>query len=144
MGRHRVSHFPFPSNRPPALDGRGREFEPREDTFHRDPFTEVVGARVRRLREELGWRQLDLAGSVERPGGRHYSMGFISRLERGYANPPLHAYIAIAEALGVEPGVLLGAEPDADAPSDGELTLIRALRSAGLDPGEALARVFSD
>jgi transcriptional regulator with XRE-family HTH domain len=71
----------------------------------------VVGGRIRRLRR---WRRAtlqDLGRSLVRPNGGHYSAGFVSRLERGQTSAPFYIYLAIADALEVDPGVLMG--PDA-------------------------------
>jgi hypothetical protein len=61
----------------------------------------------------------DLAVSVRKPEGGHYSPGYFSRLERGWASAPLYTYLAIADVLEVDAGVLLGpdaASLDADVP----------------------------
>src|SRR3954447_2484525 len=72
----------------------------------------VVGGRIRRLRRQRRATLLDLGRALKRPDRRdHYSAGFVSRLERGRASAPFYIYLAIADALEVDPGVLLG--PDA-------------------------------
>lgn len=70
-----------------------------------------------------------------------YSAGLISRIEKGHANPPLHAYIHIAEALDTEPGRLLGPHDlEAEFSAD-ERALILFLRRTELPIDEALARL---
>jgi transcriptional regulator with XRE-family HTH domain len=82
-----------------------------------------------------------MADVISTPSGEGYSTGYLSKLERGFANPPLYVYLAIAVALGVEPGRLLGSDDALGEVSDAELTLIRALRAAAIEPYEALARL---
>jgi transcriptional regulator with XRE-family HTH domain len=103
----------------------------------------VVGDRARRLRNDRGWRLFDLANAVSKPEGGHYSAGYFSRLERGWTMAPLYVYVAVAEALGVAPGRLLG--PDAvqlEASAD-EMVLLRLMRRQKMDPAEAIARLIA-
>lgn len=78
----------------------------------RDPYHcewgAVVGDRVRRLRRDRDMTLYDLTRAVHKPEGGHYSPGYFSRLERGFANAPLHTYLAVADALDVDAGTLLG------------------------------------
>jgi transcriptional regulator with XRE-family HTH domain len=60
-----------------------------------DPFLAVFGATVRRLRENRGMTQRDLA---ERVGLGRTSM---TNLERGNQNPPLSILPSLARGLGV-------------------------------------------
>lgn len=101
----------------------------------------VVGSRVRRLRETRGLLLRDLAAQIARPDGGHYSLGFYSRLERGWASPPMWVYTVIAENFDVAPGRLLGVEGFEQAVSEGELTLVRLVRRLGIEPDEAIARI---
>src|SRR3954468_17527839 len=74
----------------------------------------VIGGRIRRLRRQRRATLLDLGRALVRPDrGRHYSAGFVSRLERGQASAPLYLYLAIADVLETHPGLLLG--PDSVA-----------------------------
>ena len=82
-----------------------------------------------------------LAGAVDKPGGGHYSGGYFSRLERGWASAPLFVYIAAAAALGVDVWRLLGPDEVEKEVTDGELTLILFLRGVGISPHEALVRL---
>ncbi len=101
----------------------------------------VVGGRIRRQRRERGWPLHELARRVRKPEGGNYSAGYFSRLERGWTSAPLYVYIAIAGALGVEPGVLLGPDEVQRELSPEEGVLLHMLRHAGIPPGEALARL---
>jgi hypothetical protein len=56
---------------------------------------------------------------------------------------PFYVYEAVAAAFDVEPGRLLG--PDAvhlDASAE-EMVLLRSLRSHGIEPAEAIARLLT-
>ena len=102
----------------------------------------VVGDRVRRLRNARKLSLVGLAAIVDKPEGDSYSPDYFSRLERGWASAPLYAYLAIAAALEVEPGRLLGSD-DAQKPiTEAEMTLVRFLRESQLAPHEALARLI--
>ena len=63
------------------------------------------GANVKRLRRLKKITQETLAQSC----GLYRS--YLSRIEKGVANPTLNSIIALAEALGVEPGHLLLSSP---------------------------------
>ena len=62
-----------------------------------------VGLNVRRLREEKGWSQEELAFRT----GMHRT--YISGIERGVRNPTVSVVVRIAERLDVGPGTLLEA-----------------------------------
>jgi transcriptional regulator with XRE-family HTH domain len=104
-------------------------------------YTELVGIRIRRLRTARGWSQLKTVNRIEHPRGGRYSPGLLSRVENGYANPPLYVYVHLAEAFEVDAGRLLGTEEAQKPISEAEMTLVRFLRSAGIAPHEALARL---
>jgi len=110
-----------------------------------DPYfcewSAVVGGRIRRRRRDRGWTLKELSGSVHKPEGGHYSGGYFSRVERGWASAPLYVYLAIADVLEVEPGRLLGPDDVQKPVSDAELTLLRVLRRIELAPDEAIARL---
>lgn len=108
---------------------------------YRCEWGEVVGGRVRRLREAQGLTLAQVAGSFQRPDGGHYSPGFLSRLERGWASPPLWVYVVLAEHFDVEPGRLLGPDHVATVISEAEVTLLRLLRRLRVEPDEAIARL---
>lgn len=74
-----------------------------------------IGARLRRLREERGWRLEDLA---KRSG---LSKAYLSRLEGGERQPSLGALFGVAHAYGVPFSSLFEPEPEA-----GNLTVVRA------------------
>jgi transcriptional regulator with XRE-family HTH domain len=100
----------------------------------------VVGDRIRRLRRDAGWRLIDLAAEVQKPEGGHYSAGYFSRLERGWTMPPLYVYVAIAAALQVEPGRLLGPDSAQFETSEEEMVLLKLIRELDIQPAEAIAR----
>ncbi|MGI8438776.1 MAG: hypothetical protein ACR2NV_00985 [Thermoleophilaceae bacterium] len=104
----------------------------------------VVGDRVRRTRVEQGLTLEKLREVVEKPEGGGYSGGYFSRLERGWASAPLYVYIALAEALGLVPGRLLGPD-DAHKPvSEAEMTLLNVLRELSISPSEAIVVLTAD
>ena len=101
----------------------------------------VVGDRVRRLRRARDMTLISFAHTVYRPDGGHYSAGYFSRLERGWASAPMYVYLAVADALGVEPGALLGSDDVEKDVSDAEMTMVRCLRRLRIAPDEALVRL---
>ena len=74
-----------------------------------------IGARLRRLRAERGWRLEDLA---ERTG---LSRAYLSRLESGERRPSLGALSGVARAYGVSFSSLFEPEPEA-----GNRAIVRA------------------
>jgi transcriptional regulator with XRE-family HTH domain len=71
-----------------------------------------MGRVARRIREELGLTLVSVAEQA------HISPGMLSRLETGSVSPSLETIVALSEALGVRPAVLLqaiGAEEDSGA-----------------------------
>ncbi len=101
----------------------------------------VVGDRVRRTRVAQGLTLEKLRTAVEKPEGGCYGGGYFSRLERGWTNAPLYAYIALAETLGLDPGRLLGPD-DAHKPvTEAEMTLLNVLRELRIPPSEAIVRL---
>lgn len=69
----------------------------------------ALGQRLRARRIELG---LTLAQVAEKAG---LSLPYVSNLERGRGNPTTKALTAVARALDLELGTLLGDAQDADA-----------------------------
>ncbi len=63
--------------------------------------TRVFGERVRARRQELGKSQEQLADDC----GLHWS--YVGQVERGRRNLSLHNILKIAEALDVDPAVLV-------------------------------------
>ncbi len=61
-----------------------------------------VGQNIRRLREDKGWSQEQLADET----GLHRT--YISGIERGVRNPTVRIIAKVAEMLQVEPRELLG------------------------------------
>ena len=102
----------------------------------------VIGSRVRRLRRQRAMSLATLGKSIGKDDGcGYYSGGFISRLERGRASAPLYVYLAIADALEVDPGVLLGPEGATMPVREAETVLLRWLRARGTEPHEAILRL---
>lgn len=69
--------------------------------FSKDPIGEIFGATVRRLRENLGWTQEQLAEVAE------MSATYIGFIERGENVPTLTIILKLADALGVTPAQLI-------------------------------------
>ena len=67
----------------------------------RQPDAKVFGLTVRRLREQRGWTQEDLAEHAE------MNASYLGFVERGDNVPTLTIILQIAKALDVEPGELL-------------------------------------
>jgi transcriptional regulator with XRE-family HTH domain len=68
----------------------------------KDEDCERFGRRVRRLREQLGFSQEELADRV----GIHRT--YVGGIERGERNPTLGTIYRIARGLKIEPSRLLG------------------------------------
>lgn len=123
---------------------RGRNIlNPRVDPYYCE-WGEVVGARIRRLRQAKGMRLLDVARAVRAPEGGHHSVGYISRLERGSSSAPFFTYVAIVDVLGADPGRVFGPErfgPGADEP---EKMLLHCLRGLRIKPEDAMLRLLAD
>lgn len=104
----------------------------------------VVGDRIRRLRRDRGLTLADLAHSIPKPEGGHFSPGYISRIERGWTSATLYAYLAIAAALDVDPGSLLGPDAASLETDTAEAVLLRWMRARGVAPHDALLRLSAD
>lgn len=131
MGRHKI-----------YVNGLSHGFGgPRwSDPYHCE-WSIVVGDRIRRLRNRRGLTLKGLCELVTKPEGGHYSIGYLSRLERGWASAPLYLYLALADALGVEAGRLLGPDDAARSVSEAEMTLVRYMRRLDLSPDAVLASI---
>lgn len=82
-----------------------------ETESHRDP---ELGGLLRTVRKQRGLTLVELAAAAG------VSQPFLSKVERGQANPSLHSLYRIADALEVNVSALLpGGEP-------GEVTVVRA------------------
>ena len=134
MGRHRIHVGTFEHGY------RG----PGPGDPYRCEWAIVVGDRVRRLRRDRGLTLVELSRLIDKPGHGSYSPGYFSRLERGSSAPPLFAYLAIADALEVPQGRLLGPDDFQNDLTQAELTLIRLLRRSGLTVEEAILRVLGE
>ncbi len=72
--------------------------------------TETIGARIRRRRRQLGLSQVSLAAAA------NMNQGYVSAIERGLANPRRRTIDALAIALDLPQGVLIGGGQEHDAP----------------------------
>mgnify|MGYP006178696811 CR=1 FL=1 len=61
--------------------------------------------------------------------------------ERGYTSAALYSYVAIAEILELSPGRLMGLDDWERTVTEAEMTLLRSLRSAGIEPHVAIAKI---
>jgi transcriptional regulator with XRE-family HTH domain len=132
MGRNRMY------NRGLASAYRGGPSWP--DPYH-CAWGAVVGDRIRRLRQARDMTLFDLTRVVHKPEGGHYSPGYFSRLERGWASAPLYTYLAIADAFDLDPGVLLGPDAATLETSEPEAMLLRCLRGLAIAPHDAMLRL---
>lgn len=140
MGRHRLHyHWLYNSGRR-VTSTSYEEIETldRWELFYRTPYSEMIGARVRRARLRRDLTQGALLERVERPRGGAYSTGLLSRIEKGYANSPLYVYMHLAAALELDPGRLMGSDETQKPISEAEMTLVRFLRRAAIAPDEAI------
>jgi transcriptional regulator with XRE-family HTH domain len=104
---------PMARNRsPPAAAAAAREASDGADV------AASIGRVVRRMREDLG---LTLASVAERAG---ISPGMLSRLETGRVSPSLETIVALSQALGTRPALMLqeigGEGGDAQQVPDGQ------------------------
>jgi SOS-response transcriptional repressor LexA len=83
---------------------------PRSDDKVRARAAESAGDRIRRRRKELGLTQVDLATAAG------VNQGYLSAIEQGKANPRKRTVDALAVALNMPQGVLLGGDRDYDNP----------------------------
>ena len=122
---------------------RGEALPERWELLYRTAYSGMLGARLRRIREGRHLTQGQALRLVKRPppSKRTYSQGFLSRIEAGYANSPLYAYIHLAQAYEIDPGRLMGPEEAEKPVGEAEMTLIEFLRRLGISPAEAMARL---
>lgn len=114
----------------------------RWERLHKTGYTLMIGRRLRRIREGRHLTQQYVADRTRKPRGNgFYSQGFLSRIEAGYANAPLYAYIDFANFYDLDPARVMGPE-DAEKPVDeAQMALIKFLRRAGISIDEAIARL---
>ena len=132
MGKRRYRFDPLRSGYPTNMG--------RQDPYHCE-WGVIVGDRIRRLRRERAMTLAELSALVDKPDGGHYSQGFFSRMERGWASGPLVTYVEVAAQFGLEPGRLLGPDDAQREVSEAEMTLINVLRDMRLPPHEAIVRL---
>ena len=75
---------------------------------------EAIGGRIRRRRKELGLSQERLASAAG------INQGYLSQIERGRANPRQRTIDALAVALNLPQGVLIGGGSEHDTPQPWE------------------------
>ena len=68
----------------------------------------ALGQAVRELREQRGISTSDLSSASRLPRERKMSPHRIGRIEAGEVDPYYHELVALADALGVTPGTLIG------------------------------------
>jgi transcriptional regulator with XRE-family HTH domain len=73
---------------------------------------ESLGARIRRLREARGMRQIELAAAMRALGARTEPRD-VSRYETGWYDPKLRGFAVLARVLGVSMDVLFHGEGEA-------------------------------
>lgn len=112
----------------------------RFDPYHCE-WGVIVGDRIRRLRRGRDMSLVELCAAVGKPDGGHYTPGFFSRLERGWASGPLVTYAAVAAQFDLEPGRLLGPDDAHREITEAEMTLINVIRRMGIAPHEAIAHL---
>jgi XRE family transcriptional regulator, aerobic/anaerobic benzoate catabolism transcriptional regulator len=97
---------------------------------------EEVGRRVRKLREQRGYTQRELASRS------NLSVRFLAQLEHGDGNISLARFADVAAALGMDPGALLAAAPsEVSLRAGGPFVALLGLRGAGKSTvGTRLAR----
>jgi transcriptional regulator with XRE-family HTH domain len=132
MGKRRYRFDPLRSGYPRSMG--------RQDPYHCE-WGVIVGDRIRRLRRDRDMTLYELCAAVDKPDGGHYTAGFFSRLERGWASGPLVTYVEVAAQFGIEPGRLLGPDDAQREVTQAEMTLISVLRQMRLPPDEAIVRL---
>jgi transcriptional regulator with XRE-family HTH domain len=143
VGRHRLDYSILNDAREGAYDRRNRLIETTPELLLASDYSRRVGARIRDRRQGLGLTQVQVVRRVENPRGGRYSPGLLSRMERGWANPPLYAYIHVSEAIEIDCAELMGPEADEADPSEAELAMLWTLRRLGLEIDDALARILA-
>jgi transcriptional regulator with XRE-family HTH domain len=145
LGRHRLSYHWLWYRHRPIMSSNATPLpdQDRWELFYRTPYSEMVGARLRRLRTGREFTQAKLLETVKHPRGASYSKGLLSRIEKGYANSPLYVYVHLAAALDLEPGRLMGSDETQKPISEAEMTLVRFLRRTAIKPDEAIAWLAS-
>jgi transcriptional regulator with XRE-family HTH domain len=78
---------------------------------------EAFAARLRQARQEREWRQQDLAAAVTELG-LPMDRTTLAKIEKGQRQPRLEEFVALAAALGVDPGRLLVTEDAYGSESD--------------------------
>ena len=93
--------------------------DPRRNPYYCE-WADVVGGRIRRLRQAQRMTLRDLAEAVVSAERRLHSIGYLSHLERGVASAPFFTYVAISQALDEQPGRMFGLDPVGPEPDSAE------------------------
>lgn len=117
----------IPLDREPAK-GRGRPFR-RLTAREARALRRYLGARVRVVREELGFTCAGLARALACPEER------LRAIERGVVAPPPELLAALARARGVFPGWFYRGAPSLDPPSRGHRRGATSVRGRALRGG---------
>ncbi len=143
MGRHRLQYHPLYYGGANPLTPRYEEIRTEETWIglYRTAYTQMLGQRLRRIREGRRLTQAQALRHVKRPNGGSYSRALLSRIEAGYGNSPLYVYIHLAEGYEIDPGRLMGPEESEKVVGEAEMALIKFLRRLGIPPDEAMARL---
>jgi len=74
----------------------------------------TVGSRIKSLRQQKGWSQVQLViqATPYMPDGQPFDRSTLSMLENGERRPGTHIVVALARALGVTSDYILGLADD--------------------------------
>jgi transcriptional regulator with XRE-family HTH domain len=109
---------------------------------HWHEWAMIVGDRLRRLRAGRRWTLAELSCLVARPDGGGYSPGYLGKIERGVAYAPLFVYLKLAELYEVHPSLLFAQDEVLKGVNEVEMTLVRVVREARVDPSDAIVRIL--
>jgi transcriptional regulator with XRE-family HTH domain len=71
------------------------------------PLTQSFGARLKKLRQDRGWSQKELAAATD----GELDQAFLSRLEKGFVEPGLGTILTLSLALKMTISELLNGVP---------------------------------
>ena len=87
-----------------------------EETLDSTP-TMKLGASIRAFRLRLNLTQSEVATRMVKPSGKHYSVSYVSAVERGQIKPSLDALGEFAKVLHTSTANLLSYQSDQELPS---------------------------
>jgi transcriptional regulator with XRE-family HTH domain len=144
IGRHQIDYHWLFNNGSQILSSRRKDLLTGPEGWqrlHKSPYTRMIGLRFKRIREARHLTQSKVINIARKPNGGFYSQGFLSRIEAGYANAPLFAYVDFANAYKLDPARMMGKEEADRSVGEAEMALIGFLRRLGISPDEAMARI---